>query len=332
MLSQQEPPWLRRLRSLWSDALPAAARHGWQPTFFWNRWIVLAGGYATVALFFGALAVIRALSTDVPWPSALLLAAVFASPLPLVLLWDRITSVKLFSFEVNLRDFTVPLDHDLAVKMQEQKSSQSMAMIEGISASINKYRGGDPVLFEVNLEDGRYWWPTRFYLLAAVIDDYANIPSFVFVEGGNERRFIGMATPRSTRLAIARSFSNDKYEEKYSASQGHIKMPTDQPISQKINDIIMAWQWQFGGGADDEERNFDGNKVDKSILANCLHGELDESYLSWDGCMSRLLQYHVLTRGTDYMPLVQDGRLKEIAGRHRLAMSIAEGALRRQIG
>jgi hypothetical protein len=110
MLSPQAPAWLRRLRGPWSERLRAIARDEWHLPFFWNRWIVLAGGYLTVALFFAAIAVIRALSKDVPWPSALLLAAVFASPLPLVFLWDRITSVRLFSFEVTLRDFTVPLD------------------------------------------------------------------------------------------------------------------------------------------------------------------------------------------------------------------------------
>jgi hypothetical protein len=292
----------------------------------------LVGGYATVALFFGALAVIRALSTDIPWPSALLLAAVFASPLPLVVLWDRITSVKIFAFEVTLRDFTAPIDHGLAVKLQEQQSSQTAAMIDSISASINDYIDNNTILFEINIENGTYWWPTRLYLLAALIDDYTNVQNFVFVEGGKERRFIGMATPRSTRAAIAKRFLNDKYEEKYSASQGHIKMQEGQSIREKINDVIMAWQWQFGEYPENEEQSFGENKVNKSLLANCLNDKLDDSYLSWNGCMSRLLQYHVLTWGTEYTPLVQDGRLKEIAGRHQLAMSIAEGALRRQMG
>jgi hypothetical protein len=59
-------------------------------------------------------------------------------------------------------------------------------------------------LAEVDLRDGTYWWPTRLYLLAALLSDYTTVKRFVFVqaaEGG--RAYAGMAKPSAGARGIA---------------------------------------------------------------------------------------------------------------------------------
>ena len=168
------------------------------------------------------------------------------------------------------------------------------------------------------------------YLLAALADDYTEIRRFIFVEGKADRRFIGMATPRDTRNALAKSLEEDQYEAKYQTTQRGTN-PGD-PLSSKVVSICYAWPSQFGSKENAEENSFGGRLVDKGFLKTCLGDKLDEGRISWDGRMTRLLQFQIVEWQAAYTPLVQDGPLREVASRGQLALRIAEATLRRQMG
>lgn len=65
----------------------------------------------------------------------------------------------------------------------------------------------DPLtrLIHVDLGDGREWWHTRLYLVAALAEDYARIEALVFHanRGGERHCFVGTARPAAARLALA---------------------------------------------------------------------------------------------------------------------------------
>jgi hypothetical protein len=292
--------------------------------------LILAVGYVAVALFFGALVVIRALWAEIPWTSALLLAAIFASPLPLSMFWGQIASIKFPYLEVTLRDFSVYVDQVIAAKIQDQHGSHSGEIVESI-ASI--FEESDVELIEVNLRDGQYWWPTRIYLVAALVDDYTSIRMIVFVHGYPERKFIGMATPLAVRKAFANHFLTVDYELKYSrANADQRKLPWgDEPLKGTISGICNTWEEVFMREGKEEQETF-SKKVDRYLLQVYLNKDLDDSYICWDGQVTRLLQYQILNRKADYTPLVQNGHLKEIAGQRQLAMRVAESVLKKQIG
>jgi hypothetical protein len=302
--------------------IPATMRVWWMRTR--GRREVLAFGYVAVAIFIGAIVTVRYCWPDVPWPIALTVAAVIASPVALALIWNRVTNLRLFSLEITLREFAVFVDQDIAADVQDQRSSGTKALVFQIGEALEKQSA---TLLEINLRNGKYWWPTRLFLLAALADDYMKIDQIVFVEGAPDRRYIGMATPRAVRKGLSEAFTEADYEAKYSKSQGYRK-PTDagSPLRQKISDICFAWEEMFGG-IEAEEHSIAGRFIDRSRLQACLGKELDGAFVPWDGLVTPRLQCHVLFRPTPYTPLVQDGLLKEVASRTQLAVRIAESAL-----
>jgi hypothetical protein len=74
----------------------------------------------------------------------------------------------------------------------EPHYSTDQAMVEAINQAIVQ---PEQELLNVNLRDGRYWWSTRLFLLAALAEDYSRVQQLVFMEQGGARIFVGMAPP-----------------------------------------------------------------------------------------------------------------------------------------
>jgi hypothetical protein len=82
-----------------------------------------------------------------------------------------------------------------------------------------------------------YWWSTRLFLIAALAQDYSRVHAFVFVDGEEDRHFLGLATPTNVRLGLGGRFPSlgDVYEL--------LRAGVDQsmPATQQVEHMIKRW-------------------------------------------------------------------------------------------
>jgi hypothetical protein len=294
-----------------------------------RRFRVVGAGYAVVVVFLVSLGVVRLVwPTLVVW-AALALAAAVAAPLALAMIYDRLTGLKTPWFELTLAavtvmTVTVEAPEEPAAAVQQMKSSATRELVEYLSDVIG--HGGIEAA-QVNLGREPYWWSTRLYLLAALAADYTKIQRLIFVTGGAERRYIGMAPPAGVRTLLAARFP--PYEQAYENLQAN--MDRLQPSAGQVRDIAYRWPTILENEVGSNEES-----VKEFVTEDCLRGwldvELDPSRVEWDGLPENAIFYKVLNRDVDYVALVESGRFDRVVNRASLAMSIATSALRRSVG
>jgi len=310
----QQDPALSRLRRLLSTR---SVR---------RRFRVASAGYAVVVVFLVSLGVVRLV-----WPAlavgvALALAAAVAAPLALAMIYDRLTGLKTPWFEVTLTavSVTVEAPEKLAAAVQQMDSSATPELVEYLSSVIGH---GRIEAARVNLGREPYWWSTRLYLLAALAADYTKIQRLIFVTGGAERRYIGMAPPAGVRTLLAAQFP--PYEQAYENLQAN--MDRLQPSAGQVSSIAYGWPSMLMNKVGSDEKSVK-EFVTEDCLRSWLDVELDPSRVEWDGRPENAIFYRVLNRDVDYVALVESGRLDRVVNRANLAMSIAKSALRRSVG
>ena len=190
-----------------------------------RRLNVLAAGYAVVAVF-GLVAAIARWGFGVSGSSALAAGAIAAVPLVVALLGERITGIKAFSVEVSLAQITVPVQVDLTqavMAMAEMGTSGSPELLVTFRDAIRSQAR----LLRLNLRNDDYWWSPA----AALAADYTKVEQLVFVRGREERLWVGMLDPATTRARLAEVFP--QYERNYRTARqdagnvGDVNAPLD---------------------------------------------------------------------------------------------------------
>ena len=290
-----------------------------------RRLNVLAAGYAVVAVF-GLVAAIARWGFGVSGSSALAAGAIAAIPLVVALLGERITGIKAFSVEVSLAQITVPVQVDLTqavMAMAEMGPSGSPELLGTFREAIRSQAR----LLRLNLRNDDYWWSTRVYLAAAIAADYTKVEQLVFVRGQEERLWIGMLDPATTRARLAEEFP--QYERNYRTARqgasngGDASAPLD--ADAEITSILMNWPGQFGWQEDQVKQI-----VTSDLLQRWLGTDLDTDALP-HGPLTPLLQYQVNMRLRRYTALATDGRLIAVVDKSVLATRTTEEVLRRQL-
>jgi hypothetical protein len=158
----------------------------------------------------------------------------------------------------------------------------------------------------------------------------------VIVEGGTERKYVGMVSPRALREALTTQFSElevtyQSVQDKAQIHPGVQLFPADQ-----IDEIVEQWtisQFDRNGVIFREEDL--KILVSSQVLSNLLEtggGKMETDYLKWDGGPdSALLNYLLVCRSSPYVALVREKRLEKVVDRIDLAARVAESALKRQL-
>ena len=290
-----------------------------------RRLNVLAAGYAVVAVF-GLVAAIARWGFGVSGSSALAAGAIAAVPLVVALLGERITGIKAFSVEVSLAQITVPVQVDLTqavMAMAEMGTSGSPELLVTFRDAIRSQAR----LLRLNLRNDDYWWSTRVYPAAALAADYTKVEQLVFVRGREERLWVGMLDPATTRARLAEVFP--QYERNYRTARqdagnvGDVNAPLD--ADAEITSILMNWPGQFGW-LEDQTKQI----VTSDLLRRWLGADLDTEALP-HGPLTPLLQYQVNMRPRCYTALATEGRLMAVVDKSELATRTTEEVLRRQL-
>jgi hypothetical protein len=188
--------------------------------------------YLAVGIFIVVYVIIQILpfKLSTSWqPVALAIAILLAAPLIFSLLWERLTSIKVFGVEVGLSEVAQPASDipviDSTDPIFQPPSIRMMQEIRiNIIFSINQ--SNDTKLAKINLGQGHTWRIVFLYLLIAFLEDESETQQIVFVDNvnGQEERFIGLGAPASIRLAIASKFPDleTAYRRAYANSMGEV--------------------------------------------------------------------------------------------------------------
>lgn len=187
--------------------------------------------------------------------------------------------------------------------------------------------GSQARLLRLNLRNDDYWWSTRVYLAAAIAADYTKVEQLVFVRGQEERLWVGMLDPATTRARLAEVFP--QYERNYRTARqdagnvADVSAPLD--ADAEITSILMNWPGQFGW-VEDQAKQI----VTSDLLRQWLGTDLDTEALSY-GPLTPLLQYQINIRPRRYTGLATGGHLMAVVDKSELATRTTEEVLRRQL-
>lgn len=342
--------------------------------------VALAGYMVTITfgvVFIAALAVVPNKSQSV----ALGAAIVMSLPLAIAFIGDKIQSFKGFGFEVETKAGAEPLTtismsgHEIstgdlaaipvtsdiegsefvAVATSEVTDSGEQAFhIGGLPAQVvGLIESPGSELVELDLRDGTYWWPTRLYLLAALLNDYTNLKRFVFVqaaEGG--RAYAGMAKPSAVarRVELALPGLEAAYQAARQRAVADVTNGLQRPeafdrelppvrhepppavdAARVVEFTAATWPQAVRSFCGIDEVDVK-HRVNRTWLENTLGDDWRWAAIDVAGHPdSPLLQYQVVTSPEEYTALLTDGRLIRVIGRERLAMSIATAYLTRRL-
>ena len=288
---------------------------------YFQRWIRVAlAGYLVVGAFAAGY-----LITSAKNPSnstfAIVVGALIAGPLAFAFVWHRLKTVKALGVEVSLENVTVRIDSALAEALSAtQYFSGKQDLLQHISAAVQK---PNLQLIEINLRSEPYWWSTRLYLQAALLDDHAQVQRLVFVEGDSNRRYVGMAKPIDVRHALAgrKPALERRYQDIIAESTGAV---SPEGAGDPVQASIYSWS---GGLIDNEPEDQFKEFITADSLRSILGARLESVSVSHTGPESPLLHYRILERATQFVPIVVDGRLERVIDATALARRLSIAAL-----
>jgi hypothetical protein len=292
--------------------------------------VVAAAGYAVVGLFALVYGIVRWGWPDLTQAFSVTIAALAAAPLALALLWNRLGGFKAFGFEVTLTPPSARMEPERTAIIGEITEDQAFHsdslqyIVEGITQAIAR---PEQEVLELNLRDGSYWWSTRLFLVAALVEDYSRIQRLVFVERGEERAFVGMAPPVDVRRALATVWPI--LEHAYQSLRNN---PPSAPGSE-LSRIVLGWNtypfkptWQVTP-EEDLRVKVDTTSLRKWLAAIGKRLNAEDS-VEWHGITRRYLVRSLLFEFTSpYVALLRQGRLDRIVNRLDLALRLARRAV-----
>lgn len=285
-----------------------------------RRVLIALSGYVVVAVFAMTAGIAQRAGADA---TAMLVAGgIVAAPLLFALVGDRVTGLKAFAVEISLAEVAVAAEADFSssvMRIAETGPSASPELLETFRSAV---KSGSRVM-RLNLQDGKYWWSTRLYLVAALADDYTSVDAIVFVQSGDERHFVGIASPRLTKMRVGMEFP--AYELAYRKVRAEAAAPgpdADREVSE-----ILTWRWPQALDWKESEVKVHVSPRDLKVW---LRDALDDDPLNY-GPLTPLLRYRILTRSARYAGLVDRSRLVQVVDAEQVARQSALAELERRL-
>ena len=300
------------------------------PSKYWRLARTALVCYVIVAIFGATYLIVRLVSPDASASTAVIWGICTAGPLALAFVWERLIGFKAFGVEFTLAQAFIRVDRtlDTALSASEQQYFTGREAIFGLVDHVIKNPKIE--LLELNLRTTQYWWSTRLYLQAALVEDYTNIKRLVFVDGDSQRRYVGMAAPGEVRKALAKPPGVD-LESAYRTIRHEVQrspLPTEHS---EVREIVYKWTTHTfrkdGKDAGEKEvRTF----MTRDLLSQLV--ALETQCVEWDMPLdSPLFQIRVVERGVCFVPLTQSSRLLNVVNTETFAWQMMMEALRARL-
>jgi hypothetical protein len=230
---------------------------------------------------------------------------------------------------------------DLAIR--DFSSSENENIVQAIKDAVTSH-SADPVA--VNLHRGKAWLATRLYLLAVLLADYTLVQYLVFFADadGTERVFVGIATPRAVREAMARLLPKLEYE--YRTARATVVAPNQlgsrrwqrwsnhdyrQPadpiaeVSSLITQLVSPPTSTLNPPQEVQAMYW----IDRQSLEQLLWPNLDTDAMRLDGSTMTQSQIarRILGGASVLVPIVRHGRLERLVDRGRFGTEFALDSL-----
>jgi hypothetical protein len=221
---------------------------------------------------------------------------------------------------LSLSDVAVPVEGDFSGAVMSVLPEMQGSAAPDLSGTLRAAIDGRSRVLRVNLRDERYWWSTRIFLLGALASDYTNVEALVFVRGGGEQLFIGLASPRAVRDRLACRFP--EYEANYRKVRAEIaQVPILSPDHEL--DAILTSRWSESFSPSEEASKLLPTAQD---VREWLGEALEDEPLPY-GPLSPLLRYRIAVTAHPFAPLVHGERLVAVVDRDELVRRIAVAGL-----
>jgi hypothetical protein len=307
------------------------------------RFLVAIGAYSVSSIFGLAYLLTRVVAPHTTPLLAVSVAVGAAAPLALTLLWGQLTALKVGPVQIDLAQITVPLVHaelaDAALEILRDATPDIVEKVQKLVAT------PDTQLVNVNLHAEPYWWPSRLFFLAVLLDDYTDVRRMVFVTGGTRQDYVGMARPHVVRRQIAAARPQDRDEDVYRKAEAladeTIKSgPNADPAQVRL--LTIAQQWQFAYSDVHTPPNAptkiwetppdQWQLVTAPELRRLLGDGLSATSVEWEGGPGTTLAYYrILDRGEEFVALTRHAQLERVVSANRMATEIARQVLRGQL-
>ncbi|MBS1819021.1 MAG: DUF4062 domain-containing protein [Acidobacteria bacterium] len=166
----------------------------------------------------------------------------------------------------------------------------------------------------VDLRDGRYWWSTRLFFLAAVAGVLAGTRLLIFTEAGE--RYLGSATTTVVRDRLAMmSPPLQQFLERCRQQPGG-----SPDLARALDQHALLWNMVVPPGIEDAERAF----VSARDLRRWLGDDLLERSVNQDGdAVSNDFLKAIVTWPHPYVPITDGGVLRKVVARATVADNLA---------
>jgi hypothetical protein len=254
----------------------------------------------------------------------LVVSVIIVAPIILGLLWDRLKGLKIGEIELVLEKASPTINIELASKIQKSRSSATIPLVNDIASVI---ADADLKLVEVNLGFRPYWWNSRLFLLAALIQKYTNVERLVFVKHDALRVFVGIATPASVRRVLGERFP--PLEAVFAKLYDNAGPHTAASKKDEVFNIGIGWDHQTFSrdGVSMKEPEY-REKISARILCEWLGPELQTEARHWNGALpGKRLYAKLLTCKAPFVPLLIGPRLAKVVDRGQLVERLAIAAV-----
>ena len=254
-----------------------------------------------------------------------MVSVVVVAPVVLGLLWDRVKGLKIWEIELVLKQASPTINLELSSMIQRSEGSATLPLVKLIAAAIAQR---DLSLVEVNLRSRPYWWTTRLFLLAALIQEYTDVKRIVFVKHDALRTFVGIATPASVRRILGERFP--PLEAAFVSLFDTVGPHTAETKQDEVFTIGYQFPVQmFPRDGDFVTEGQFRQKVDASTLCEWLGAELQTERRQWcGGPPSNRLYAKILACEAPFVPLPNGPRLAKVVDRAQLVERLAIAAIK----
>jgi hypothetical protein len=297
-----------------------------------TRIAVIVYGYLVVIAFFAIFLTLQKLPQNLYGiqleklnaAERFVVSVIVVTPMVLGLLWDRLKGFKIGEIEFVLEEASPTINVDLASAIQNSQSSQTLDLVNLI---VSVMAQPDLKLVEVNLRWRPYWWTTRLFLLAALLEEYTKVERIVVVKHGALRVFVGIATPKSVRRVLGERFPSLEatFVSLFTVAGPH----TVESKQQEVQGIAFTWPYQMFAqdGASLQEQEF-RQKISVLTLCEWLGPELQTETRQWSGGPpGKRLYAKILDCEVPFVPLLIGHRLAKVVDRSQLVERLAIAAV-----
>jgi len=281
----------------------------------------IAAGYLVVAVF-GVGYFVARLGADESMQVSSIVGAMLAAPLAVAFLGDRLSKVAAFGITVELARFERTIDRSIAVALAEtQYFSGRDDLITKVREVAQK---PDLQLVEINLRNEPYWWSTRIYLQAALLESFArNVQRIVFVEGDTARRFVGMASPSAVRYAFGGS--QPALEQVRAAVWLAAAVAESDAPDAALEPIVHTW----AASTFDDHIEIDARRlIGAAELTHVMGRDLERSSIEWSGKEDDTLRRLVVAESGPFVAIVEQDRLQSVVDAADYTRQVALDAIR----